>query len=98
MQAEHDGRPSAAIRRLSQLLFGGLGVASACSADAAQITICLFSLTPSLLVLKGDYRKTNLIYLVGPRQTTHRPRIKEIKEHRKSQTRLQIFAVSPFWD
>lgn len=33
---------------------GGLGVASACSTDAAQISICLFSLTPSLLVLKGN--------------------------------------------
>ncbi len=33
---------------------GGLGVASACSTDAAQINICLFSLTPSPLVLKGE--------------------------------------------
>lgn len=47
---------------------GGLGVASACSTDAVQINICLFSLTPSLLVLKGEHRyKFEFISLVEER-------------------------------
>lgn len=51
--AEHNERPSGAMGSVSLHFSGGLGVASACSTDAAEINICLFSLTPSNLVLKG---------------------------------------------